>query len=396
MGAATFLPRLAEPIPSSSTGAGLYVHIPFCLRKCPYCSFFSEPLSGRGRERYLRALHRQAGFLADDGDLPGSVRTIFFGGGTPSVLPSEDLAGLLQACQRCVVVDQDGMECSIEVNPATVDEADLIVLARAGFNRLSIGVQSFVDAELRLLGRLHDAAAAHAVIRAARRAGFANLNLDLIYGLPGQGVADWRQTLEAALAHEPEHLAVYELTVEENTPFALRQERGELDLPREDTVLSMMELTLQLTRRAGLRRYEISNYARPGRECRHNVNYWHNGDYLGLGAGAVSYLQGRRCRSVEDVDRFCEAVELDRPVWTEVEALEPEARFRESVVMGLRLTGGVSMTALAERFGLHPFSYYGGRLQRLADQGLLVMSGDILRLSDQGLNLANRVMAELV
>ncbi len=376
---------------------GLYVHVPFCLRKCPYCSFYS--LAGRRRlhGRYVRALSAQMRWF-EDYFRPGTpdARSIFFGGGTPTVLSATVLAGLLAACRGSFLSSGREVETSIEVNPATVAGEDLVRLRRAGFNRLSIGVQSFNDDELRRLGRLHTAAAARQTVRLARRAGFTNLSLDLMYGLPGQCLAGWRETLQQALDLEPEHLSTYELTVEEGTPFAGQALRGDLDLPGEEEVLAMMETTLTQLAAAGFRRYEISSYARPGRECYHNINYWQNGSYIGLGAGAVSCLAGRRLSGVADVEDYCRRLESGRPVWSDVEQLDREARFRETVVMGLRMTAGVSVTRLRRRFDIDLPAYYGPTLAALLDQGLIVQDPDRLRLSARGLVLANRVMAELV
>jgi oxygen-independent coproporphyrinogen-3 oxidase len=228
------------------------------------------------------------------------------------------------------------------------------------------------------------------------RAGFANLNLDLMFGLPGQSTEGWRRTLRTALELAPDHLAIYELTIEENTPFAALREEGRLALPAEDEVLAMMAITAEETARAGFLRYEISNYARPGRECRHNLNYWHNGDYLGFGAGAVSCFCGRRCAAVQDIEQYCRLIESGKEPWTEVEKLDPEARFRETMVMGLRLTAGVSLAGLEGRFSLRADEYYGETLQRLIRQGLVVLARDTIRLTATGLDLANQVMAELV
>jgi oxygen-independent coproporphyrinogen-3 oxidase len=325
-----------------------------------------------------------------------SFATLFFGGGTPSILPVSDLAALLYACRTTFPWTAGEIETSIEVNPATVGEAELRRLRRAGFNRLSIGAQSLVDAELQALGRPHCAAEVRVAVEASRRAGFSNLNLDLMFGLPGQTAAGWLRTLQAALELEPEHLAVYELTIEENTRFAELRAQGRLALPGEDEVLAMMASTAEETARAGFGRYEISNYARPGRECRHNLNYWHNGFYLGLGAGAVSCLAGRRFAAVQDIEQYCLLVESGLEPRAEVEELSLEARFRETVVMGLRLTGGVSLAALERRFGLRALDYYGPALRRLSEQGLVAIAGDNLRLTASGLALANQVMAELV
>ena len=310
-------------------------------------------------------------------------------------MSAEELAALLAACRARFPWAEEA-EVSIEVNPATVGEIGLRRMRRAGFNRLSVGAQSLDDADLQALSRPHSSAEVRAVVEACRRAGFANLNLDLMFGLPGQNAAAWRRTLQAALELEPEHLAIYELTIEEGTPFASLRAQGLLALPGEDEVLAMMDISTEETALAGLQRYEISNYAWPGRKCRHNLNYWHNGSYLGLGAGAVSCLAGRRYGAVEDVVRYCSLVESGREPWTGVEELAPEARFRETVVMGLRLTAGISLTSLEQRFGLRAEEYYGDVLHRLVRQGMLDLAGDTLRLTARGMALANQVMAHLV
>ena len=388
---------------------GLYLHVPFCLRKCGYCSFYSEA----GRQdcsSYLAAVTRQIRQFSRRGDPcdrpanPGEyeirpyerqLTSIFFGGGTPTMLPPEALCALLAECRQCFPCAEEA-EISLEANPATVDLAALHTLRQAGFNRLSLGVQSLHDAELRQLGRPHTAAEAAQTAKLAQQAGFATLNLDLMYGLPGQTLPSWRETLAQALALRPQHLSIYELTIEEGTPFARQQEQGELALPDEDTVLLMLEATQQMTEEAVFRRYEISNYALIGCECRHNINYWRNGDYIGIGPGAVSCLDGTRRSAAADVAEFCRRMENGGLVWDDEEHLEPEAAFRESVVIGLRMTAGVSLDELRRRFGIDAAAYYGKTLTRLTGQTLLELADGRLRLTAQGLLLANAVMAELV
>ncbi len=375
---------------------GLYFHIPFCLKKCPYCSFYS--LAGRMdlTERYVQAINTQLCFCAEE--YRGHLRpltSIFFGGGTPTLLSPKILSRLLAQClERFPCADQ--AEISIEVNPATVDANSLYVLRQAGFNRLSIGVQSLQDAELRQLGRPHTVADAVETVRLARTAGFENINLDLMFGLPGQDLQSWKRTLEHALALQPTHLSIYELTIEADTPFAFLEERGKLTLPAEDTVLLMLKETQQRLMQAGLQRYEISNYAQPGYQCRHNINYWQNGEYLGVGAGAVAFLNKTRFSAVAHVEQFCELLESGQEVWQEKEKLDQEASFRETVIMGLRMTAGVSLAELIERFGINAEIYYSETLHRLIRQGMLHIVQGRLQLTAQGFFLANTVMAELV
>ncbi len=379
------------------TQAGLYLHIPFCQSKCRYCSFFSFPPRPGEVGELLAALKQQillASTLPEVGGLAFS--TLFIGGGTPSMLPVEELAALLALCLQTFTWSSSSPEISIEVNPGTIDGKGLVQLHRAGFNRLSIGIQSLDNHALRSLGRIHSREQALATVDAARRAGFANLSCDLMYGLPGQSPDSWRQTLEEILSHGPQHLSLYELTVEEDTPLWEQVEDGQSILPPEGDILTMMALTDELTASAGLERYEISNYALAGFQCRHNLNYWQNGCYLGLGPGAVSALGGERRAAVTDLGRYCRLVSLNEPVWGEVERLEPEAAFRETVVMGLRMTAGLSIAGLRQRYDIDLPTYYGPVFRRLIDQGLLVSEGDRVRLSAHGLALANRVMAELV
>ncbi len=377
--------------------AGLYVHVPFCRRKCSYCSFFSRVPGPGDLARFCAALRLQIGQVAELAEVADlSFATIFIGGGTPSILPVRALAEVLAELHHRLPVAGTAPEISVEVNPGTIDAEGLIELRRAGCNRLSIGIQSFDDQELAGLGRIHSAAEARATIAAARAAGFDNLSFDLMYGLPGQTAADWQATLDQALAFDPVHLSMYELTVEEGTDLARDAEQGRWRLPDEEEILLMMAAIDAAIGAGSLVRYEISNYALPSRECRHNVNYWQNGWYLGLGPGAVSGLGGERRTAVADLAEYCRLVEAGRPVWREVERLDREAAFRETVVMGLRMLAGVTIEDLRLRFGLDPATYYGPILERLVGQGFLRLEEGRLRLTTRGLPLANRVMAELV
>ncbi|MCF6186477.1 MAG: radical SAM family heme chaperone HemW [Desulfobulbaceae bacterium] len=377
-------------------GPGLYLHVPFCLQKCPYCSFYS--LSGRLdlSTRFVAAVNRQIErFSTRRETREQPFTTIFFGGGTPTMLPPTILTDLLQAClDRFPHANE--LEISIEVNPATIAQEGLQLLRRGGFNRLSIGVQSLNDQELKRIGRAHSANEAMQTVRMARQAGFTNISLDLMYGLPGQDEQSWQKNLNRALALEPDHLSLYELTIEENTPFGRRLNRNDLQLPDEEKVLAMMETTRRLTSGVGLSRYEISNYSRPGFQCRHNINYWQNGHYVGLGPGAVSRIGATRFTAVTDVELFCERLENERKEWQEEETLDKETRFRETVIMGLRMTKGVSLDALNKRFGIDPAVYYGTTLKLLMEQELVEMQQGWLRLTEPGLLLANTVMAQLV
>ena len=380
-----------------STKFGIYIHVPFCVRKCSYCSFYSVAGQGKWFDQYVAAVHAQIKQAAQSRwSRERKVESIFFGGGTPTVLDPEQLVFLLQQCGLRFGCQHEEIEISVEVNPATIDYDGLVRLRRGGFNRISIGVQSLNDLELKRLGRLHTVDDALHTVAMARKAGFYNLSMDLMYGLPGQGVAGWQQTLDRALAVAPDHLSIYELTLEQGTPFFVRAGQGELDLPDEDEVLAMMDHTCRTLEQSGLQRYEISNYARPGHECRHNVNYWNNGSYFGFGPGAVTCKSGRRTTTLADVKQFCERMQSGQLVCVDEEELTPEERFRETVIMGLRMTRGVSLNALEKRFGINLITYYGATLDQLMRQQLLEVQQGRLRLTDRGLLLANTVMAELV
>lgn len=388
----------ADPEHLLARQIGLYLHVPFCRRKCPYCSFFSEIGSSRSQRRYAAAVRGQLDQVIRR-NLPEGVKvaTIFVGGGTPSVLGPELLASLLAEIRRGLTLHQEEIETSLEVNPATIAEQQMTELRRGGYNRISIGIQSLDDRELQVLGRIHSAREGLQAVAAARRAGFERINIDLMYGLPGQSRKSWNETLQKALELQPDHLAIYELTIEDGTPFAERMQQGGMRLPTEDEIIAMAELTEQTTAAAGLPRYEISNYARPGMECRHNINYWRNGWYLGLGPGAVSCLAGKRYTAVPDVEEFCRRIETAERWWSELEELDNEARFRETVIMGLRMTEGLLLKEMNARFGLDVITYYGEILAQLERQGLVRILPDRLCLTrKKGMLLANQVLRELV
>ncbi len=374
---------------------GLYLHIPFCKSRCAYCSFNSYACQSPPAA-YLVALSSQIRHWAgQQWCRKRSFATLFIGGGTPTIYSGSELAALVRLCLASFNFAAEP-EITVEANPNTVSVQALTSLRRAGVNRLSLGVQAFSDRLLAGLGRRHTLAEAEAAIRAARRGGFTNINLDLMYGLPGQSAADWQESLTQALTQAPEHLACYELTIAEGTPFARLVDKDEIILPGEEESLSMAETTHDLLAQAGLKRYEISNYAVPGRQCQHNLNYWRNGAYLGLGAGAVSCLSGCRFSLVSNPEVFTDLAQKGKSPLIEAECLPLAARFRESVVMGLRLLDGVSFIRLQQQFALTPPEYYGKILEDLRQQGLVAISNDHLYLTKTGLPVANQVLARLV
>lgn len=378
-----------------SRAAGLYLHIPFCRGKCSYCAFSSWPCR-RPPVSYPAALLAQARQLAR---LPWSrertFTTLFFGGGTPTIYPAEVLNGLLAGLRELFKISP-AAEISIEANPDTLSPALLAGLRRGGFNRLSIGVQSFDDRLLQAIGRRHDRRRAREAVGWARQAGFTNLNLDLIYGLPGQGRQQWAADLATALELAPEHLAIYQLTPEEDTPLGRAVAAGRLQLPGEDLSADLELAARHTLRQAGYEHYEVANYCRPGHQCRHNLNYWHNGSYLGLGAAAVSCLSGLRLVNVAGPGRYQRRLAAGQAPYAEAEALGRAAAFRETLIMGLRLRRGLKISELERRFALTPQDYYGTMLDDLTGQGLLVVDRQRIALSERGFALANQVLHRLV
>ncbi len=370
----------------------LYLHIPFCQKKCGYCAFASVSGGELLFAPYCRALKKELEGLPQK-----KIATLFIGGGTPTALPQENLLDLLGFLHHRFGF-ADNAEISLEANPGTVDFSCLRALFIAGVNRFSFGVQSFDDGELAALGRIHTAAEAKKAFNLARNAGFANISLDLIYGLPGQSPSLWQNSLEQALALRPEHLSLYQLEIEGGTPFQFKQERRKIELPVEEDIVAMDRITTQFTAAAGYQQYEISNYARPGCQCRHNCIYWRNEEWAAAGAAAVSYIAGCRARRVEDPKEYIAQITSGNSAIAEQEQLDNEATFRETVIMGLRMNRGVTSSELKQRFGFGIEEYYGATITKLLAQNLLVKvkDGDVFCLSDKGRAVANQIMLQLV
>ncbi|MFA5308930.1 MAG: radical SAM family heme chaperone HemW [Dehalococcoidales bacterium] len=370
----------------------LYIHVPFCCRKCRYCSFVSYAGRGVDMPLYLRALAAEMKQRAGG----ERVRTIYLGGGTPSLLPADAIGGVLSLVDTLFTVDKDA-EISMEANPGTVDGAYLATVRRLGINRLSLGVQSFSDAELTLLGRIHTAAQAVEAVRLARDAGFANINLDLIYGLPGQALADWRRSLEAALALAPEHLSLYALTLDEDTPLFREIQEGRLPEIDPDLAAEQYELAEDLLSADGYDHYEISNWARPGRACRHNLVYWNNEPYLGVGVAAHSCLDGRRFANDVSLDGYLQAFSGHAlPTSALDEEITPALELAESAILGLRLGQGLDLASLRRRFGVDVVSLYREPIAEMTAAGLLERYDGRLRLTRRGRLLSNEVFWRLL
>lgn len=366
---------------------GLYVHIPFCRHKCNYCSFASYQSRETDIAVYLCALKAELAQRVDG----RPMRSIYFGGGTPSLLSPEQLEDILAAIASLTAVDK-AAEITIEANPGTLDAAYLTAVRGLGVNRLSLGAQSMNNRELDLLGRIHKAAEVQEAVHCARSAGFENLNLDLIYGLPGQGLADWQRTLDEAIAMMPEHLSLYALTLEVETPMwrAIKEK----SLPDIDPDLSadQYEMAEDLLAAHGYRHYEISNWAEEGRECRHNMVYWQNQPYLGVGVAAHSWLDGHRLANTGNLDEYLAAFAGKRPLLPDMdEVIGLDLELAETVILGLRLEAGVDINSLKNRFGIDVLSYYSQPIREMVDSGLMKHTGEYIRLTRRGRLLSNEV-----
>lgn len=370
----------------------IYVHIPFCVQKCAYCDFLSAPADVGTQEQYLHQLMKEISQKAAQYAQDYIVKTIFIGGGTPTSVPSSLLCEVLQTIQQCFTVEAQA-EISMECNPGTVDEKALQVYRDAGVNRLSIGLQSTQDRLLRKLGRIHTFEQFLTTYQAARRVGFDNINIDLMSALPDQTLEDYEQTLETILALEPEHISAYSLIVEEGTPFY----EMELALPDEDTERKMYERTKQILAQKGYVRYEISNYAKREKECKHNLVYWQRGEYLGLGIGAASLLKHSaleevRLKNNSDLNTYL-AGDFS---YEEEETLSRKDAMEEFFFLGLRTMQGVSLFDFVEQFGEDTITWFEEAITQNIREGLLEQQGEWLRLTDKGIDVSNVVFARFL
>lgn len=371
---------------------GLYVHIPFCQSRCRYCDFNTYAGLEGLFETYVPALIREITLAG-----PARIRTIYLGGGTPTVLPLSLLVQILETIHRALAVE-DGAEISIEANPGTVDASSLAVLRERGVNRLSLGVQSFLEEELRLLGRIHTADQGARALATAREAGFENVGLDLIYGLPGQTQADWARSVQRALALEPEHLSLYALSVEAGTPLARAIDRGHLPAPEPDLAADMYQIAEEFSATAGYLHYEISNWARSAEHrCDHSLLYWRNEPYLGVGAGAHSWQAGRRWINAAAPAEYARRMRDQGTALVEEEPILPELEMDETMMMGLRLVEeGVTWDRFRQRFGLDPRQRYGPQISELVELGLLEIDDHRVRLSPRGRLLGNQAFVRFL
>ncbi len=419
----------------------IYIHIPFCVKKCQYCDFLSAPADSRTQEVYLRALKQEIREQAAR-YREYEVQTVFIGGGTPTAVPCENLCEVLKTVFSFYRMNPHA-EISMEANPGTVTKEALLSYRKAGINRISIGLQSADDVELKLLGRIHTYRDFQQTYRWAQEAGFTNINLDIMSALPGQSVENYKKTLETILSLKPQHISAYSLIVEVGTPFYEKygqeseklQATGEKqpDLPSEEEEREMYALTEKLLAAAGYHRYEISNYALPGRECRHNLVYWKRGNYVGFGLGAASMVENVRFENIREMQEYLAeyaGMPDAEPVFAEVaqgdkQALSNEQEFslredthseneqelsirenvhllslqeqmEETMFLGLRLTEGVSKAEFHRQFGVSMEQIYGEVIRKNTAKGLLIDEAGYIRLTREGMDLSNYVMAQFL
>ena len=371
---------------------GLYAHIPFCESKCGYCDFYSVPVGGRDPGPLVDRIGRELSTrLAGGGYV---ARTIFCGGGTPTVLVPDDLGTLLKALSRSAQNDEL-VEFTVEANPATVDDAKAELLLAAGVNRVSMGAQSFLGAELATLERLHSPEDIPPSVATLRRHGVPQVSLDLIFGIPGQTLAAWGQTLRRALDLEPDHIACYGLTYEPGTRLEARRQAGQLVPCAEQLEADMYLLAMETLEKAGYEQYEISNYARPGGQCVHNLMYWQNRPYVGVGPSAVGCIDGRRYRNVADVDGYIALMDERGHAEADFETIDREKLVTEMIMMQMRLAEGLSIASFQERIGADPLIMFDAVLPHLIDLDLLKVSDTHIALTPPGRLVADAVISEL-
>ena len=388
----------------------LYIHIPFCVKKCDYCDFLSFPADNRTQRRYVDAVQKEIiyyGALYPD----RKITTIFIGGGTPSWLDEEEIVRILHTVREAFAVEHDA-EITIECNPGTATAHKLIRYREAGINRISIGLQSAHNEELALLGRIHTWEQFLKTYDLARKAGFSNINVDLMSALPGQTLETFSDTLKKVLALKPEHLSAYSLMIEEGTPFYERyredekhREAGEPTelLPDEEQEYAVTKLTQRVLMEAGYHWYEVSNFAKPGYECRHNIGYWKRADYLGIGIGAASLIDNVRYANVRDLEEYCkeceslwEELNIRKTLCSSTEPVTREEQMEEFMFLGLRMTEGVSRAEFEQYFGTTIEAVYGDVLRQLQKEGLLMKQEGRICLTERGMDVNNYVVEQFM
>jgi len=381
---------------------GIYIHIPFCAKKCSYCDFLSAPADDDTIKAYIEAMLLE--IKASRSEVVVPVPTIFFGGGTPSIIDPTYIERIMEAIREQYEVESEA-EITIECNPGTVSLKKLLAYKDAGINRISFGLQSTDNIELKSIGRIHTYEQFQNSYEMARRAGFDNINIDLIAALPNQTMASWENTLRKVIDLQPEHISAYSLILEEGTPLytVIEMERtnGIDRIPCEDNEREMYYLTNEMLKKAGYIHYEISNYSKPGYECRHNLSYWAPDHYISFGIGAASYVNDIRYKNVEDIKEYIEylteakIIDLSE-IQVEVNQLTKENKMEEFMFLGLRRIDGISIKEFFKRFGVRYDSIYGTLTKKFVEQELLIHTDDRIYLSPRGIDVSNSVMCEFL
>lgn len=375
----------------------LYIHIPFCVRKCAYCDFLSGPQNDETIEKYADMLIQE---ISAHGRLYGDrlITTIFFGGGTPSILSGEQMERIMKTLKEKFVVSSDA-EISMEANPGTVTKEKLESYKKAGINRISFGLQSANNEDLKILGRIHTYEEFLESYNMARECGFDNNNVDLISAIPKQTLKGWEESLNKIIKLNPEHISAYSLIIEEGTPFFELYGEGakrENELPDEEEERIIYHRTETLLNQAGYHRYEISNYAKPGKECRHNLGYWERKDYLGIGLGAASLVNNVRFRNTCDLDYYLQHASTLTDIQEEKESLSQIEQMEEFIFLGLRKMQGISTNEFEKTFGKTIQECYGKNIDRMRKEKLIEMNGDCLKLTKKGIDISNYVFTEIL
>lgn len=371
---------------------GIYVHIPFCVSKCVYCDFFSGLADDFTKEMYVNAVIEQINKTAPYQRADYNVVSVFFGGGTPSSLNPRLLIKILDTLKKNYNFSED-VEITVECNPGTVTTGGLLLYKDAGVNRLSFGLQSTIDADLKMLGRIHTFEDFLESYENARKHGFNNINVDLMSAIPGQSLDSWKKNLRTIVNLRPEHISAYSLIIEEGTPIYTRLEKNELTLPDEDSERDMYHVTEDILASHGYDRYEISNYARPGKECRHNILYWDRTEYIGYGAGAASFVKNQRFSIKKNLESY-----IDNPMdcFEDIEDVSEKEAMAEFMYLGLRMMKGVKENDFRVQFGRNINNVYGDIISNYCKSGHLSYENGIIKLTQKGIDVSNYIFADFI
>ena len=384
---------LDDSVHAPGRACGLYVHIPFCESKCGYCDFYSVPVEELDTEPLLRRIVRELRVRLDDN--PRKVGTIFWGGGTPTILPLEELTRLFGEVSRAGPADQI-VEFTVEANPGTVDDSKARLLVGGGVTRVSMGAQSFIAGELATLERLHSPDDIAPSVATLRRNGVRQVNLDLMFGIPGQTLDTWSRSLDRAIELEPDHIACYGLTYEPGTRLSELRQQGRITPCDEQLEADMYLGAIHRLCEAGYGQYETSNFAKPDCKCRHNLNYWRNGSYIGVGPSAAGYIDGRRYKNIADIDAYIRMMDVQGHAEAESELVDTQMLMTEMIMMQLRLVEGLSIASFRERTGVDPLAVFKDTLNRLVELGFVTVSDTHIALTRQGRLISDAVMGDLI